>query len=51
MMKAYEKVPLEVFKWGMTKKGMLPKYFSVVQDIYEEIQTDVRTCRAVTQDF
>ena len=42
--KAYDKVPREVFRWVMTKKGISRKYINIMQDMYQEVKTNLRSC-------
>ena len=41
--KAYDKIPREVFWWGMTKKGIPKNYINIVQHIYRKVTANVRT--------
>ena len=42
--KAYDKVPREVLWWAITKKGIPQKYINILQDMYQQTKTNIRTC-------
>ena len=49
--KVYNRLPRKVFWWAMTKKDILKKNSNIVQNMYQEEMTNVRTCGETTNDF
>ena len=49
--KTYDKVPREVHWWAMTQKDILKKYINILQDIYQEVKANVRTCKRGHKGF
>ena len=41
--KAYDRIPREVFRWALTKKSIPKNYINIVQDMYRETKTNIRT--------
>ena len=35
----------------MIKKGVPIKYIDIIEDMYDEVMTNVRTCEGITSDF
>ena len=49
--KAYEKMPTKVLWWTLMKKGVPIKYIDIINDIYDGVMVNVRTCGGITNDF
>ena len=49
--KAYDKVQREVLWWTLMKKEVLIKYIDIINDMYDRVVANVRTCGDITSDF
>jgi hypothetical protein len=49
--KAYDRVPREVLKWALRRKGVPKTYINVVEDMYEGSCTRVKSMCGETEDF
>lgn len=49
--KAYDRVPREVLKWALMKKGLHKAYVNIIEDMYEVSNTRVKSLVAETEDF
>jgi hypothetical protein len=49
--KAYDRVPRKVLCWAMKVKGVPEKYVKVVQAMYRDARTQVRTEAGITDQF
>ena len=49
--KAYDRVPRELIWWSLRKKGIPEQYVAMIQDMYQDTQTGVKTRCATTEYF
>ena len=49
--KAYDRVPREILKWALMKKGLPKVYVNIIEDMYEGASTRVRSLCGETEDF
>ena len=49
--KAYDRVPREILKWALMKKGLPKVYVNIIEDMYEGVSTRVRSLCGETEDF
>ena len=49
--KAYDRVPREILKWTLMKKGLPKVYMNIIEDMYEGASTRVRSLCGETEDF
>jgi len=49
--KVYDKIPIEILWWTLIKKGVPIKYIDILEDIYDGVVANVRTCGGITNDF
>ena len=49
--KAYDRVPREEMRWCMRKSGVPEKYVNLVQDMYRDGKTMVRSVVGQTEEF
>jgi hypothetical protein len=49
--KAYDKVPRNVMWWTLEKHKVPTKYVTLINDMYRDVVTFVRTCDGDTNDF
>lgn len=47
----YDKVPRKVLYWILMKTGSLTKYIDIINDIFDRIVANTRTCGGLTSDF
>ena len=41
--KAYDRVPRDLIWWSLRKKGIPEQYVAIIQDMYQDTQTRVKT--------
>ena len=49
--KAFDRVPRDLIWWSMRKKGIPEQYVAIIQDMYKDIQTRVKTRSDTTEYF
>ena len=49
--KAFDRVPRDLIWWSMRKKGIPEQYVAIIQDMYKDTQTRVKTRSDTTEYF
>ena len=49
--KAYDKIPRNVMWWALDKHKVLTKYVGLINDMYNNVVTSVRTSDGDTDDY